>query len=204
LLGRCPKPALKNHSHMRHWNKHPLAPSSNWSCFPNRSKVKIFLHVMPESPPWNSTVQPPGESQLTSPSPDGDTFSFADKLPLYCSTLYIISFQRSPERLLCATLNSTMTVKRPHKTSEALQMWSCILLSTTMTRQNSLRSSSRHNQEQLFLFIPLLQTRRLCKGRFTQATWLVHYWSTASLCHSCKVPHTHSTPCYFAEKTGIF
>lgn len=153
-------------------------------------------------PPWNSTVQPLRESQLTLPSPDGDTFSSADKLLLSCLTLYIISVFRLPELLLCGMLNNTTEiVKRPHQTLESLQMQSPVLLGVTMSRQNSLHSSSRHNQEQLFLFI-LLQTRRLCKGRFTQATWLVHYRSTTLLCYSCKVTHTHSIPCYSPQKAG--
>lgn len=184
---------------MRHWNKNPLAASSNWSCFPH--KVKAFLHVTPSLKQHSPTSQRiPTDITITR----WRHVQFCWQAPaLLSDPLQNLSFHDSQNSFFVVCwIAQTGIVKRPHQTLEALQMQSPVLLGVTMTRQNSLHSSSRHNQEQLFLFILLLQTRRrLCKGRFTQDTWLVRYRSTTSLCDSCKVIHTHSIPCYSSTKT---
>lgn len=123
---------------MRHWNKNPLAASSNWSCFPSRYKVKkIFLHVTPEK---HSTKQ---HSPTSWRVPTDITITWQRH-----SSVLLTSFHS----LMVCWIAQTEIVKRPHKTSEALRMWSHILPSATVTRQNSLCSSSRYNQE-LYLYL---------------------------------------------------
>lgn len=99
-----PQPALKNQICMRYWNKNQWQAAVTGPASPTDTKSKRPCILYQKSLPWNSTVQPPREPQLTS----GDTSSFADKLPLSCSSLHIMSVFRGSQ-------NSSFAMHKQHK-----------------------------------------------------------------------------------------
>lgn len=143
--------------------------SSSWPCFPHRYKIKVSSHLNQKSLPWNSTVQPPGEPQLTS----GDTSSLADRLPLSCSPLPIPSvFGGFQSSALGVPEQPRVQNSRPGPRQL------CRRILPGVTGQNGWLGSSRHNQQQPFyLYLPGKQAG-IVQGRFTQGTWLLCYQST--------------------------
>lgn len=139
---------------MRHWNKNPLAASSNWSCFPPRYKVKNLPAC------YTRKHFPKQHSPTSWRVPTDITVTWQRHSSILLTSFHSLvppstSSPLSDSQNCCFVVRwiaQTEIVKRPHKTSEALRMQSHILPSATVTRRNSLCSSSRYNQE-LYLYL---------------------------------------------------
>lgn len=129
------------------------------------------------------------QPQVTSPSPDRNASSFADELP-FClpTTSQLLKTPRT------AAFQQDLQHKLRSPKDKFLQKHAFISRGVAVNMQNSLFSSSRGNQECLFLFLPLLQTtgRLIVQGQVR--TQVNDYSSTAWLQDSRLIPHTHSIP----------
>lgn len=177
-----PQPALKNQIYMRYWNKNPwqaavIGPASPTDT--NQNVPELYTRKAFPEIAQSSLLGSLSWHQVTDPVLLTSSLSLA---PASTSSQCLEAPRTAP--FWCT--NST---NQECRAQAALRLQWSTRPGVTGSRQNGWLSSSRHNQQQPFLFIPPQQTRRgLCKGRFAQGTWLCAIKAPASVCDGLTVP----------------